>query len=155
MKTRMRFIKEILFAASEDEGRAMDLMEGPEGLFPNLPERAFNQDTFALLSTLVDGVDHPTAINRLQPLRETPGGSAPKALLFEIPRETRDHLSALTDTQLTATASAWLALDRDIWPAVRSTVLLTDLRAFARFASSTGRELFLWHFLDFRRQSER
>lgn len=30
MKTRMRFIKEILFAASGDEGRAMDLMEGPE-----------------------------------------------------------------------------------------------------------------------------
>ena len=114
----------------------MDLIEGPEGLFPNLPERAFNQDALALLSTLVDGVDHRIAVDRLQPLRETPEGSAPKALLFEIPRETRDHLSALTDTQLTATASSWLALDHHIWPAVRSTVLLTDLRAFARFASS-------------------
>jgi hypothetical protein len=85
----MRSIKELLFAAPAAEGTAMDLLEGPEGLFPNLPERAFNQDSFALLSTLVDGVDHHTALDRLQPLRETPEGSAPKALLFEIPSDTR------------------------------------------------------------------
>jgi hypothetical protein len=81
----MRFIKEVLFAAPASEATGIDLVAGPEGLFPSFPERAFSQDSLALLSTLVDGVDHPTALERLQPVRETVEGSAPQALLSRSP----------------------------------------------------------------------
>jgi hypothetical protein len=77
--TRRRFIKEILFAASPDDASEMDLIEGPEGLFPSLPDAGLDQGSLALLSTLLDSIDHHTALERLHPLQETPEGSRPHA----------------------------------------------------------------------------
>ena len=157
MTTRMRFIKEVLFAAPEDEGRAVDLLEGPEGLFPSFPSRDWNQQSLALLSTLTDGIDHRTAVDRLQPIQTTAEGAIPYASLFELPNETRDHLVALEQHQVPSLASRLAALEHQFWsgqPAKRTTVLLAELKAFAVFAASTGRAVFFWQLFDGRRRSE-
>jgi len=155
--TRMRFLKEIIFAAPEAAGRAVELLEGPEGLFPSFPSREWKQQSLTLLSTLIDGIDHRTAVDRMQPIRSTAEGASPSASLFELPAETQEHLVALEPDQLPSVATRLAALEHEFWsgqPAKRTSVLLVELRAIAIFATSTGRTLFLWQCFDLRRQSD-
>jgi len=157
MSTRMRFLREILFAAPGAAGRTVDLLQGPEGLFPSFPSRDWNQQSLSLLSTRIDGIDHRTAVDRLQPIQSTAEGASPSASLFEFPAETREHLVALEPDQIPSVATRLAALEHEFWsgqPAKRTSVLLAELRAMAVFATSTGRTLFLWQCFDFRRQSD-
>jgi hypothetical protein len=149
--------RRIVLAAPEAAGRAVDLIRGPEGLFPSFPSGDWTQQSLSLLSTLIDGIDHRTAVDRLQPLGCTAEGASPSASLFELPAETRDHLAALELDELPSVATRLAALEHEGWsgqPAKRTSVLLAELRAVAVFAQSTGRTLFLWQRFEFRRRSE-